>query len=87
MASKPRGIDSPAEDGFASLVGNGPSSGQSKVGGRPSYPMQTPSNALGTKIVEQHIVEPLQDNPSDPRKGSRGSVDRSVTSDALVKTQ
>ncbi len=84
MASKPRGIDSPAEEGFATLVGNGPSSGPS-TGGNPSYPMQTPSNALGTKIVERHITS--GDAPSDPRKGSRGKVDRSVTSDAVIKTQ
>ena len=85
MSSKPRGIDSPTEDGFATHLSNGPSRKQENFGGEEMYPMQTPSNALGTKIVEGHLDD--GDKPSNPRQGSRGSVDRSVTSDAMVKTQ
>ncbi len=86
MASKPRGIDSPTEDGFASHIsGTGPSRKQENLGGERSYPMQTPSSALGSKTVEGHLNE--GDTPSNPRTGSKGNVDRSVTSDALIKTQ
>ena len=86
MASKPRGIDSPTEDGFAShLSGNQPSVKQDHSGGQDSYPKQTPSNALGSMIVEGHLDS--GDTPSDPRAGSKGNVDRSTTSDALIKTQ
>ncbi len=79
----PKGFNSPS-DLPVDISGTGPSSGP-QTGGNPSYPMQTPSNALGSKIVERHITS--GDAPSDPRKGSRGNVDRSVTSDAVVKTQ
>ena len=85
MSSKPRGIDSPTEEGFATHVSNNPSVKQENFGGERSYPMQTPSTALGTKIVEGHLDD--GDAPSNPRSGSRGKVDRSVTSDAQVKTQ
>ena len=86
MASKPRGIDSPTENGFAShLSGNQPSVKQDHSGGQDSYPKQTPSNTLSSTIVEGHLND--GDAPSDPRTGSRGNIDRSVTSDALIKTQ
>ncbi len=84
MSSKPRGIDSPTEDGFATLVGNGPSNGGEGQGGRPGFPTQTPSKALGTKIVEGHLNS--GDMPSNPRSGSRGKVS-TPASDALIKTR
>ena len=86
MSSKPRGIDSPTEDGFAShLSSNQPSVSGDHRGGHDSYPKQTPSNALGSQIVDGHLDD--GDAPSNPRTGSRGNIDRSVTSDALIKTQ
>ena len=44
MSSKPRGIDSPTEDGFASHLGIGPSRKQENFGVEEMYPMKTPSN-------------------------------------------
>ncbi len=86
MSSKPRGIDSSTEDGFAShLSGQSPSVPNDHLGGQDSYPKQTPSNALKGQTVGGHLKE--GDAPSNPRSGSRGNVDRSVTSDALIKTQ
>lgn len=84
MSSKPRGIDSPTDPGFVTLVSNGPSNGGEGMGGRPGFPMQTPSKALGTKIVEGHLNE--GDAPSDPRAGSRGKVSTPF-SDAPLKTR
>ena len=72
-------IDSPADDLLFSVNKN-----QNADGGRPGYPTQTPSST-GPKIVEQHLTQ--GDAPSNPRTGSKGNVDRSVTSDALIKTQ
>jgi len=86
MSSKPRGIDSPTEEGFAShFSGNQPSVSGEDRGGQDIYPKQTPSNSLQSLIVDGHLDD--GDAPSNPREGSRGSVDRSVTSDAMVKTQ
>ena len=79
----PKGFTSPA-DGLVFDVPQTPSNSGSSTGGNPSYPMQTPSNALGG-TTERHVEK--GDAPSDPRKGSKGNVDRSVTSDALIKTQ
>ena len=78
-----KGISSPAGD-MAFDVSQKPSNPKTNVGGNPSYPMQTPSNSLaGT--TERHVVK--GDAPSNPRSGSKGNVDRSTTSDALIKTQ
>ena len=84
MARHPKGFNSPS-DLPVDISGTGPSSGQTQTGGNPSYPMQTPSNVLGSKSVTLSVHR--GDAPSDPRKGSKGNVDRSATSDALVKTQ
>ncbi len=78
-----KGITSPAED-LAFDVSQKPSNPGTKTGGEVSYPMQTPSNALGGTVFR---TVQQGDSPSDPRSGSKGNVDRSVTSDALVKTQ
>ncbi len=86
MSSKPRGIDSPTEDGFAShLSGQGSSVANDHLGGEDSFPKQTPSNALKGVTVGGHLKEGVA--PSNPRSGSKGNVDRSTTSDALIKTQ
>lgn len=78
-----KGIDSPASD-LAFDVSQKPSNPGSSTGGNPSYPMQTPSNAIGG-TTERHVQK--GDAPSNPRSGSKGNVDRSVTSDAQIKTQ
>ena len=71
-----KGISSPADDLAFGVKTPGD-------GGRPGFPTQTPGP--GPRIVEQHLSQ--GDAPSNPRSGSRGSVDRSVTSDAVIKTQ
>lgn len=78
-----KGIDSPASD-LAFDVSQKPSNPGTTVGGTQSYPTQTPSNALAGTVL--HTVK-KGDAPSDPRSGSKGNVDRSTTSDALIKTQ
>lgn len=78
-----KGIDSPAVD-LAFDAGQKPSNPGTRTGGEVSYPMQTPSNALAGTV---HRTVDQGDAPSDPRSGSKGNVDRSTTSDALIKTQ
>lgn len=78
-----KGIDSPASD-LAFDVSQKPSNPETRTGGNPSYPMQTPSKVLGGTVAN---TVKQGDAPSNPRSGSKGNVDRSVTSDALIKTQ